>query len=86
MKHVIALVALIMSWSIATTSNAGEYDDAMKSYLAAGQKIIDMVNSNKVDVGAVETNVLIAVKAGVKLAHAYAKIQMSRTLPRLCDQ
>ncbi|MDP6873324.1 MAG: hypothetical protein QF521_07345 [Alphaproteobacteria bacterium] len=73
MKHVIAFVVLSLSLMWAGAANAGTYDDAMKTYLAAGQKIIDMVNSNKVDVGTVEKNVLVAVNAGIELAQAYAK-------------
>lgn len=57
---------------ISSGAFADKYDDAVKSYTKAGQRIIDMVNSGNVDVAAVEKEVIVTLQAGVDLAKAYA--------------
>ncbi|NNE85752.1 MAG: hypothetical protein HKN28_17450 [Alphaproteobacteria bacterium] len=72
MKYVFVLLAAFLTFSLTSTSNANQFDDAMRAYTAAGQRIIDMVNSDQVDVAAVEKEVIATVAAGVTLANAYS--------------
>jgi hypothetical protein len=71
-KILLLTAAAIGSVFMSSSAFADQYDDAVKSYTEAGQRIIDMVNSGNVDVAAVEKDVIVTLQAGVDLAHAYA--------------
>lgn len=73
MKYLSVLTALFLSLAWTSVSSASQYEEEKKTYLTAAQSIIDMVNSQNVNVAAVEESVLTAVKSGIKLARAYAE-------------